>query len=102
MAFADCIKICAHGQNPNQLQWLGPPGSCLDSTCNSNQFCGFEEEFENPKYGWCKECPGTTAEDCQTALAHYYSWQGYDFDDCVKVCAGGQNPNGIKHIPNST
>ena len=99
MAFDECIKICAHGQNPNNLRWLGYPGSCSDSNaCDSNTFCDFEMDF----YGWCRECPGTTAEDCQTALAHYYSWQGHDFDDCVKMCAGGRNPNGVKHIPNST
>ena len=104
MAFGDCINVCANNQNPNNLLWR-PPGSCYDSNvCGSYKFCDFKQEFEDPKYGRCMECPnspGTTAEDCKTALAHI-SWEGYDFDECVKVCAEGRNPNGVKHTPNST
>ena len=103
MAFDECIDICAQGHNPNSLHWLEPPGSCLDtSSCGSNQICDFSAESANPVYGWCMDCPGTSAgtsaEDCQSAF-NQVGLNGLGFDECISFCAGGQNPNGIQHIP---
>lgn len=110
-AFDDCIAICAKGENPDGLRWLGPPGSCRDTSfCGSNQICDFimdnknlRRDNEDPIYGYCLDCPGTTAEDCQNLALEdknfpLSDWMGYSdpgWDECIKVCAGGHNPNGL-------
>ena len=42
----------------------------------------------------CVDCPGTTAESCQDA----FDVNRRTFEDCIEICAGGNNPNNIQFI----
>ena len=78
---------------------MGPSGSCVDSSdCIGNRFCDVCDEEES--FGWCQNCPGTTAEDCKTALSEFGDLEmTLGFDECINVCANGENPNGVQHNP---
>ena len=102
MNFNACIRHCANGQNPDGLKWLGLSGSCVDSRdCVGNRFCDVcDEEGEPIPLGWCQNCPGTTAEDCKRALSEFGDFEmNMGFNECINVCANGENPNGVQHNP---
>jgi len=75
-AFDECISICASGQNPSGLEYLGPhSGTCIDNEgCPANEFC--EREMHSGHWGFCIRCD-------QPGL--YCGW--YDgADGCVARC----------------
>ena len=77
---------------------MGLSGSCVDSSdCIGNRkFCDVcDPDEEDRIFGWCQNCPGTTAEDCKRALDEY-GYLEMGFDECINACANGENPNGVQ------
>ena len=107
--FDNCIEYCNGGSNPNGIQWIDEralekkpsfpgehiftPGTCTDSfQCdNGENMCNFDDG----DHGFCENCAHfKSAEACQgTGFI-----TGSGFDNCIKHCAGGKNPNGLKWI----
>ena len=88
--FQGCLRNCA-GYTGSPVEWWGPRDGCRHSRtdCPANKMCEF-----NIEQNWgdsCIDCPGTTAESCRDRC--FYDEK--TFNECVDVCAGGNNPNGI-------
>ena len=118
--FFRCLYHCAgvHSINNRDHPWFGPPDKCRNAKrdCANNQICNFvlEAHFSsNPnhdiydeRYYWgmgdigesgCIDCPGTTAESCRDAI----DTNERTFEDCIEICAGGNNPNNVQFSANA-
>ena len=110
--FDNCIKHCVGGVNPNGIEWIDEkddhpistattipdvhvfnPGKCSDSYhCdNGKNMCNFDDG----NTGFCENCDYfRAAKSCQ--MTGFITKAG--FDNCIKHCAGGVNPDGVQWI----
>ena len=111
--FDNCVKHCVGGVNPNDKEWIDEkdistttsfpdifepvhifnPGKCSDSyDCDDGKnMCNFDDGT----HGFCENCDYfRTAKSCQ--MTGFITKSG--FDNCIKHCAGGVNPDGVQWI----
>ena len=67
------------------------PGECENSSQCGQDMCN----FDYGDHGFCESCANfQSAEDCQGT--GFITRAG--FENCIEVCAGGVNPNGLEWI----